>query len=844
MATLISAANGNFTSAGSWGLVDATAYLDSEAATVVLSSSNTDSQTFVPGAITVDGVAVKLAARAASPSGTMSLTLRDSTAGSDVETVTVNVSDLPVAGNGWVFFKFASSHVLSGTDSYLIRAVTSGANQVTLYRNGTAANMSRLVRTTTTQAPASGDQLVVCGELTGAGASTTITITMDNTATTSFGPTVSGGPPQGVVVSAYGVFTWSTAASTALYFKWKGILLVAGGGVMNVGTSGGRIASTSTAVLECDSATTLDTGIQVLGGTFRVYGAAKTNVWTKLTADAAASATTLTVASTSGWAAGDVVGIASTTQTYSQCEKRTINSIIGATSFDVTVALTNAHGGNATTGVQAEIVNLTQNVVFRGVSASLCGYFYCATLAVVDINNCEFTQWGGNATNKHGLTPAGSSTSASFRYVSVHDCNGNSQYVFDLTSGVASSASWLTIQHVVSYNVDLYGIYAAVSGVLGASPTIDDCVFMLNGALAMVWFQLTDGCSIGSIRVIATNGLAAGYGVRFISPCTITLAGLVVHSCGERGVSIEGASIRVEVTGSGDTAVWRNANNGVYIENELGATTGGVPVVPAVAFTNLQCFGNLGTGFYIVRGVNAFNFIVLTSCVFNGGSTLVQDYGIRFGGIGTGISAPDSLYLYSCSIGQTTGFGVAGTTLAGISQVIANNTLFSAPPVITGTAFGAYLKAQHYSAGPNDNRTYYWNGTAQTDSVIYRTASPSERLTPNSNSSTTYKLQSGDKAIPVGSGKAATVTVYVRTSVVGDGQAYSGAAPRLMLRQNNAAGVTSLTVLGTLSGGSGSFASIVGVTPTALEDCTMHVYVDCNGTAGWVNVDDWSAVVA
>lgn len=844
MSTLISAANGNFTSAGSWGLVDATSYLDSEAATVALSTSNTDSQVFTPGAITVDGVAIKLQARAASPTGTITVTLRNNTGGSDVASVTANVSDLPVAGNGWVFFKFSSSQLLLAATDYLIRAATSSNGQVTVYRNGTAANMSRLLRTTTTQAPASGDQLVFCGALTGAGSLTTITITMDNTATTSFGSTVSGGPPQGVVVSLGGVVTWSTAASTALYFKWKGIMLVAGGGTVNVGTSGGRIDATSTAILECDSATTLDTGIQVLGGTFRTYGAAKTNMWTKLTADASAGATSLTLASTSGWAANDVLGIASTTQTYSQTEKRIINSVTSGTAVSLTVATTNAHGGNATTGVQGEVVNLTQNVVFRGVSASLCGYFYCASLAVVDINNCEFTQWGGNATNKHGLTPAGSSTSASFRYVSVHDCNGNSQYVFDLTSGTASSASWLTIQHVVSYNVDLYGIYAAVSGVLGASPTIDDCVFMLNGALAMVWFQLTDGCSIGSIRVIATNGLAAGYGVRFISPCTITLAGLVVHSCGERGVSIEGASIQVAVTGAGDTAVWRNANNGVYIENELGSTTGGVPVVPAVAFTNLQCFGNIGTGFYIVRGVNAYNYIVLTGCVFNGGSTVVMDYGIRYGGIGTGLSAPDSLFLYSCQIGQTTGFGVAGTTLAGISQVIANNTLFSAVPVITGTAYGAYLKAQHYSAGPNDNRTFYWNGTAQTDSVIYRTAAPSERLTPNTNSSTTYKLQSGDKAIPVGSGKAATVTVYVRTSVVGDGQAYSGAAPRLMLRQNNAAGVTSLTVLGTLSGGSGSFAAISGVTPTALEDCTMHVYVDCNGTAGWVNVDDWSAVVA
>lgn len=228
MANLI-AVGGNFTTAGSWGTVESVSELDSEAGNTAVSTSNLDTATFIPAATALDAVALKFHSRIASPTGTFTVTLRNSTAGTDAQSVTVNVSDIPLGdttnvGLGWITFKFASTETPNGTDSYLIRVVCSNTgSQVTLYRNATASNWSRKLRTTTTQAPAAGNHLVISNEFLGAASANAVTITMDNIATTSFGPTVSGGPAQGIVVSGNGTLTFGVTASTAYYLRWKGI---------------------------------------------------------------------------------------------------------------------------------------------------------------------------------------------------------------------------------------------------------------------------------------------------------------------------------------------------------------------------------------------------------------------------------------------------------------------------------------------------------------------------------------------------------------------------------------------------------------------------------------------
>ncbi|MCA1841466.1 MAG: hypothetical protein LC723_14275, partial [Actinobacteria bacterium] len=197
MATYLAAANGNLTAGATWAAVDSTSLLDAQDATTTLTTSLIASSTFTPGAITIDGIAVKIAGRAAVASGTMTVEL--STGGVQVTgtSVTINVSDIPVENEvasttlcpiGWTFFKFGSPVLLLAATLYAVRATTSVGGQVDLFRNSTAANWSRMLRTTTTGvAPTTGDRMFICGEWTAAATKTDRAVVMDSTAATDYG---------------------------------------------------------------------------------------------------------------------------------------------------------------------------------------------------------------------------------------------------------------------------------------------------------------------------------------------------------------------------------------------------------------------------------------------------------------------------------------------------------------------------------------------------------------------------------------------------------------------------------------------------------------------------------
>ncbi len=92
-ATLISTATGNIGSSSTWSTVDTTSLLNSETGNTALNATNGTSSAFTPGAITISGIAVKLAALTNS-SGTVKIELVQ--AGSSVSgtPITVNCADL------------------------------------------------------------------------------------------------------------------------------------------------------------------------------------------------------------------------------------------------------------------------------------------------------------------------------------------------------------------------------------------------------------------------------------------------------------------------------------------------------------------------------------------------------------------------------------------------------------------------------------------------------------------------------------------------------------------------------------------------------------------------------
>jgi hypothetical protein len=82
-----------------------------------------------------------------------------------------------------------------------------------------------------------------------------------------------------------------------------------------------------------------------------------------------------------------------------------------------------------------------------------------------------------------------------------------------------------------------------------------------------------------------------------------------------------------------------------------------------------------------------------------------------------------------------------------------------------------------------------------------------------------------------------TVSVYTRKST-----SYNGAEPRLIVRANPALGANfdSDTVLDTHTAAVDTWEQLSGTTASVTDDGLLEFIVDCDGTVGFVNVDDWS----
>ncbi len=809
-ATLIAGANGVFTAAATWQLVDATSYLDSEAGTVVVGVGNIDSAAFVPGAITVDGIAVKVLSRNAAPAAnTFTVTLRNTTAGADVASVTINVSDINnVSPGGWYFVNFGNQLLIAG-NNYIVRCVASAASMVTLYRNATANNVSRMLRTSTTQAPAANDQLHVLGEWTGAGAVTARTVTMDETVATSYGPVVAGGPPQAATIGKSGTVTWGTTGGVNYIFYLKGIQRVYSGGTLNIGTVGTPMPANSTALYEMNSAANVDSGL-IVDGTLNIYGNTKNNVASLLTADLAGAGTVVTVTSTADWVALDTVVIASTTRTASQTESATIKSVDSPTQITLTAGVANAHSGTSPT--QAEIINLTHNVLLRGASQLLCGFVTLTATAVSNVHYAEH-QWLGSATaTKTGIQFAtGATGSSDMTYSSVHNWFAADSYLH-----LPSTAANVTLNHIVAYDLRRYFLVDNTAGVW----TIQNSAFL--GQSSSTLNQLDS--SAGTFSNVT---FAGGAGATRIGG-TPVLSSLTSHS-NTGGFTFTSAASGVVFNG---VTTWRNTSAGGSAHAFRINVAGFV-----LHLNNVTSFGNETCTVAIDQAQVS---VYLDTLVSNGDSTFATTSGVQVGVGPTYLSILDSDFSTVAGIKTAHTNDILVSAAGVIIQAHANNTIFAGVNVVgslttnavnLGTIkSGLWSMKQGTTAG--NHRRYLTMGNALTNTVTFRTASPSEELAP---SSASVKMESGPKQAAVAAGNTVTWSVWVYKSV-----GYGGAQPRLILRANPAIGVATDTVLDTMAGGAGAWEELTGVTPAAAGDAgVFEAFVDCD-TAGSVYVDDWS----
>lgn len=855
MTVRAAAANGNLTAAGTWGAIDATSYSNSESANTALTTAYVESTSFSPGAITIDGIAVKIASRNASPSGTMSIRLAQTAiliAGTEI---TVNISDLPTctatsgtttpvftAEGGFFFVKFAAPVTLPA-GAITLSAKTSNASQVNLWSTA-SANWSRYLRTTTTGAPAAGDDLIIVGEWTAAATMTARTVTMDSTAATDYGSNTTTQVTPALAIGKGGTLAFGTSASTNFILQLSGYAAVYNGGTLTQGASGTEIPRNSTATFQFDCVADGDFGLVARNGaSVNMAGLSRTNgnntVITKLAADASAGATSLTTVASTGWLNGDLVCYAPTSRTPTQFESKALTADAVGTTL-TTAALTNARSGTSPT--QAEVGLLTRNVVMKAVTANVVTFFFIGQTAIINLSFAQFRYLSTNASGKIGFNLNTTTGSFTMDRCSIHD--SDSAWIF----GVGGAFNNVSITNTVCYN---FGVSNSGNNGGVAIPqtsgtwTIDNCMFCGSATTAFNCLQLADvggtltNCSIsGNQSSGNTGGLAITDGGGAVG----TFANLEIHTNGSIGIFLNA------IFSGTFTSVnsWRNGSYGIYNNASNGTAVG------PVRFITSNIFGNATAGWTSPTASTLVFYQIYDNCTFNGDTTFAQGAGF-FPGTSSGL-----ILFYSTAMSVVSGIKTkqgtdfdftsgAGTLIS----YLADDSTFNGTNLFLGTAGlvvtgKPFLQAQNFGLVANDNRAYIANGTStagliQTDTGTVFNAAVSPRSMKMSPSATAFKLQSAPIQIAVNSGQAATVSVQVQKN-----GSYGGNAPRLILKRQDSMGITADAVLATFSAGSGSWQTLTGTSPVSPQDGVFEFVVDCDGTAvgGAIFVDGETAIAA
>lgn len=830
MADLASSASGNFTAAASWSLINAASFLNSETGTSSSTTSFVNSSPFTPGGITIDGIGLKISSRSANPTGTFSVRLvtgggaAGTTTGTPVAgtTVTVNVSDLAQNPVGWYFFKFSAPVTLAPATSHNVQVQSSTSGQVTLFRDSTASNWSRFLRTTTNQAPAATDNLIVVGDLIAPGSFSSIEITMDNTSSTTFG---------NVEIGGRGTLSYATAVSTDYRLRLAGNCDV-GAGTLNIGTGSNPIPASSTATLEFVVATNVEFGLRARGnGSITTFGAAKIGR-AYLAADASIGATSLTTNIATGWRNGDTVVVASTTRTVGETESVTMGADASGTSLPSVSALLYAHSGTAPTA--AELANLTRNVKISGTSATLQAYVHVTSNAAsVSFNYTEFFWLGSGTANRRGVDVDTTTGSFNMSGCALRNFEVSGSRGINISGTAASNIS---VSDTVFFRIATLSI--DVVQTTSSAISFTDCWGFLPIFSGNIIFSF--GCNTGTF-----NGLTAvsstSSGIQFTGndiTSNLFANGLVAHACSGSGVFLNATiCVTTEKPLFQNITAWRNNSRGLQITNSSG-----------FRFDGINVFGNTTSGIGLIAS-SLVSDIVLRNITSNAGVTLTQPVGMELNG------NIDDLFVENSTFGNTTTHSTADLNLLsadGWQRVYFRNCLFSSPTTLAGQTNllpDSFIGSQDHNQISGNSFAWTRSGTIRRDTTLYDVSAPdtvSMRLTPNS---LALKLKSPLKKSIIQSGRALRVSVKKRWSstTAGDAATYNGSDTRLWLAKNPAVGINNDVLLATLSttpiSPYGTFVKISGTTPIATDNGVVSFYVDCDGTAGWINVDTWEIEV-
>ena len=489
------------------------------------------------------------------------------------------------------------------------------------------------------------------------------------------------------------------------------------------------------------------------------------------------------------------------------------------TSVPLAVTLLYAHSGTAP--FAAKIVNQTRNVKFLGVS-QLNTCFIDNYSDSANIQYVEFAFIGSGNVNRKGLDNY-SAVGTAIDSCSFHDAGNGANFI---------TAASNNHNNIVVTNCGFFsnnGLGVATYSIVTSSTngmSVNNCV-SISGSTA---FYVN-----GDTKVSTTNlwAYGAGNGYYHVTNPASATAPWAINNLYANSNSI-GFNFAVSGISTLDTTIY---NLSAYRNVSYGFQNNSMS---DVSCNNWTAIGNTTAGMIIGGNKDTVYFNNLN---LQGGTTLTQIIGLYINGIST-----KKMYILSSTLGTITPHSVGDisgqSTISDVDISLINTTLGSTNKIVGIQNFesNARIGQQNTSGVLNANTTSKAYGILSYDTVIYNSSPVSMRMTPNN---ATFKLRTNAYMVGVASGNTAIISVKVRKSVAGDGVAYNGNQPRLILLQNLAAGATYATdiVAVTASGAAGTWETLTYTLPTSVSASTgLEFYLDCDGTAGWVNIDNWNVV--
>lgn len=458
----------------------------------------------------------------------------------------------------------------------------------------------------------------------------------------------------------------------------------------------------------------------------------------------------------------------------------------------------------------------------RGTSGSVATYIHMRSGAICTFDQVDFRYIGSSTTLKRGfdvLHVFGSGGSVTvtdcvFREPSANGSNffgcsqANGAYFYFTRTAFLSNSSNAIAAH-----------FTGGGGTSTPDYSVVDCVVIGNGANtgATIAGRTNGTATISGIRV---SGYSTGFSLSANTAATndiLEISDSVTHS-NTVGIALLASGIK------------RNFTNVSVISNTSGAS--GLSGINY--FNSCNFYGNSSAG-VVNTLTSSVIYSEFNSCNFRGRTGFAQPAGLLL----SLVYGQAEIVCNSCNFGSTTAHTTADISLSNYfaGKLTLNNTTMASTVDITSNAYNyintpGYISIQRLDGVAGDHKVIIERGVVTRDTTIYRSASPSVRITPQSASIDASTIQF-PFLVPVNNGQTVTPTIYVRESVIGDGTDYTGARVKLYVKKNVNLGITSDTLLDTATISSeGAWENLTGTTAAATDDGVMEFYLTCNGSSG------------